>query len=164
MNCKNNRGFTPLEILKKSRGAMWRKQKSLTGFTLIELLVVVAIIGVLASIVMVSVNDIRARSRDDRRMSDMKTLRDALAMYQIQHSTYPSESTETTITGSDTMSTELLGERLLSSYVPTDPTNTGQYIYTYQSLDNDTSFVIKFCLETSSIKGFSQGCGNQISP
>ncbi len=138
--------------------------KKQNGFTLIELLVVVAIIGVLASIVMVSVNDIRARSRDDRRVSDMKTLSDALAMYQIQHSTYPSETTETTITGSDVMSTELLGEHLLSSYVPMDPINTEQYVYTYQSLDNDTSYIIKYCLETSSIKDHLQGCGNEITP
>lgn len=51
------------------------------GFTLIELLVVIAIIGVLASIVLASLNTARRKSRDARRISDIKQIQLALELY-----------------------------------------------------------------------------------
>lgn len=51
------------------------------GFTLIELLVVVAIIGLLASVIMVSLNSARAKGRDARRMSDIKQISNAIELY-----------------------------------------------------------------------------------
>ena len=51
------------------------------GFTLIELLVVIAIIGVLASIVLASLNNARRKSRDARRITDIKQIGLALQLY-----------------------------------------------------------------------------------
>jgi prepilin-type N-terminal cleavage/methylation domain-containing protein len=51
------------------------------GFTLIELLVVIAIIGVLAGIVLVSLNTARARGRDAKRISDVKQIQTALELF-----------------------------------------------------------------------------------
>lgn len=54
---------------------------SARGFTLIELLVVIAIIGVLATVVLASLNTARRKSRDARRISDIKQLQLALELH-----------------------------------------------------------------------------------
>ena len=59
------------------------------GFTLIELLVVIAIIGLLATIVMVSLNTARAKARDARRISDVRQLQLALQMSYDSTLSYP---------------------------------------------------------------------------
>jgi len=58
------------------------------GFTLIELLVVIAIIGLLASIVLVSLNAARAKARDVRRLSDLSSVMLALSMYYDDYGTF----------------------------------------------------------------------------
>jgi len=59
------------------------------GFTLIELLVVIAVIGLLASIVLVSVGSVRAKSRDAKRIAEIKQLMTALALYYDSNGHYP---------------------------------------------------------------------------
>lgn len=58
------------------------------GFTLIELLVVVSIIGLLASVVMTSLNSARAKARDARRRADTTQVRTALELYYAKCGTY----------------------------------------------------------------------------
>ncbi|MBU0546603.1 type II secretion system GspH family protein [Patescibacteria group bacterium] len=62
------------------------KQK---GFTLIELLVVIAIIGMLSSIVLVSLGSARKKAMDAKRLQDMKQLTLALQMYYDKYEKYP---------------------------------------------------------------------------
>lgn len=59
------------------------------GFTLIELLVVIAIIGVLASTVLASINTARAKSRDARRVADIRQISLALELYYDTNGSYP---------------------------------------------------------------------------
>ena len=51
------------------------------GFTLVELLVVIAIIGILASIVMVGLGGAKQKSRDSKRVADIKNIQLALSLY-----------------------------------------------------------------------------------
>lgn len=50
------------------------------GFTLIELLVVISIIGFLTTLAVVSLNSARQKSRDGKRLSDMKQLHTAMEL------------------------------------------------------------------------------------
>jgi len=59
------------------------------GYTLLELLVALAIIGLLSSIILSSVNMARKKARDARRLSDMKQLQTALELYYSSYGRYP---------------------------------------------------------------------------
>ena len=63
------------------------------GFTLIELLVVIAIIGLLASLSMIALNSAREKSRNSRRVSDMKQVQTALEMRFNDVHSYPDDIT-----------------------------------------------------------------------
>jgi len=66
------------------------RNKNNLGFTLIELLVVISIIGLLASIILVSLNSSRAKARDARKLADLGTIQQALELYALDHNgVYP---------------------------------------------------------------------------
>src|SRR3989344_8194999 len=52
-----------------------------SGFTLIELLVVISVIGLLASVIMISLNSVRIKARDVKRRTDLAQISKALELY-----------------------------------------------------------------------------------
>ena len=69
------------------------------GFTLIELLVVVAIIGVLASVVLASLNTARAKGTDAAIKSNLDNTRAQASLYYDTNSGYSSAAVAATATG-----------------------------------------------------------------
>lgn len=65
------------------------KTSTKKGFTLIELLVVIAIIGILSAVVLASLNTARLKSRDAKRVADIKQIQVALELYFDDNTSYP---------------------------------------------------------------------------
>ncbi|MCL4427294.1 prepilin-type N-terminal cleavage/methylation domain-containing protein [Patescibacteria group bacterium] len=67
-----------------------KNERCNNSFTLIELLIVVAIIGILAALIIVSVTSASAKARDIKRQEDLKNIQKALEMYYTTNGSYPS--------------------------------------------------------------------------
>lgn len=61
------------------------------GFTLIELLVVVAIIGVLATIILSSLNTARTRALTAKTISELRLISQSFEIYEIDNNDYPAD-------------------------------------------------------------------------
>lgn len=139
------------------------------GFTLIELLVVIAIIGVLASVVLVSLGSSRSKSRDAKRFADVRQVITALELYFNECNLYPAGSNlvlngQALRTGGancagggwGASSGNIIIQRVEKSPTPADnpsgsttcsdsgtpPTNS----YLYNQVSSGAGFTIRFCL------------------
>lgn len=66
----------------------FNKKQGERGFTLIELLVVIAIIGILATIVLVSLSGARTSARNARRVSDLRQIQLGMEAYWDANNQY----------------------------------------------------------------------------
>lgn len=114
-------------------------KKNSKGFTLIELLVVIAIIGILSSVVLASLNSARKKSRDARRVADIKQVQLALELYYDANTT----------TGYPTTLAPLATAGYIPS-IPKDPSTQADYSYAaLGSGTNCTSYHLGATLEES---------------
>lgn len=117
------------------------------AFTLIELLVVIGIIGLLASIVLVSVSGVRARARDAKRQADLKQINTAMELCFDDPTCGGAPSSYPTWPANTVMGTGTATS--IGSYlrVPQDPLNQGNYQYRYY-FGSSTAYCIAVQLET----------------
>ena len=142
------------------------KSKTNAGFTLIELLVVIAIIGVLAGIILLALNNARAKGRDAKRAGDMRQMVTAFEQYRIANGTYPTGTASIAIIGTgsvldDPGTLDGAAEAFVPNYAPmipvapkpadgscTDDIGRGNNNYWYDVADNGASYTMTFCLGT----------------
>jgi prepilin-type N-terminal cleavage/methylation domain-containing protein len=120
-----------------------KKQK---GFTLIELLVVIAIIGILASIVLVSLGGARSKARDAQRQSDMRQVATAQEMYYGDQENYATSSAQDGIPAIGTYLDALSDPQGTNPYkwlgntgTPDTSCTVGEYFCAYATLENKGS-------------------------
>jgi prepilin-type N-terminal cleavage/methylation domain-containing protein len=143
---------------------MKEKIKFQKGFTLIELLVVIAIIGLLSSIVLASLSGVRKKSRDAKRVAEIKELQLALELYFDSARSYPaSGSWPSDCSGSTALQTALqpLVTGGFIGKIPTDPNfpNNPHPVCYYYQLNNNCnitgdpvhSYVLVFTTETTQL-------------
>ncbi len=129
------------------------------GFTLIELLVVVAIIGLLSTLAVVALNSARLKSRDAKRVADIKQIQTALELYFADQNNYPTSTTAVelgdanhkALCSNGSWASSCGGGTTYMGLVPTaalpadGPCNTANNAYMYTSAAG-TTYTINFCL------------------
>lgn len=111
------------------------------GFTLIEILIVVAIIGILASVVVVGLGPAQKKGRDSRRVSDLRSVQNALELYYGKNGNYPVIG----VGSWDEFAPLLVGAGIGINQIPNDPTTTKDYVYRVDS--TGTTYVLAAQLE-----------------
>lgn len=111
-----------------------------------------AIIGILASMIMVNFIGVRQRSRDDIRKSDLHQMQSALELYRADNGLYPpnglpwSNGATNSLCGDGVkMISPVDGSIVYMQKIPCDPLINKAYVY--NSPDGGITYTITSCLE-----------------
>jgi len=116
---------------------MYRK-----GFTLIEMLIVIAIIGILASIVLVGIGPVQRTARDARRASDLRQTQNALELYFSKNAEYPPAGNWAALTADLTT-----GATAVVRQIPNDPRSISGATYQYAPDPTGNGYVLAATFE-----------------
>lgn len=132
-------------------------KKDNKAFTLIEVMVVLVIIGILTTITVLAYNNIMMKSRDSKRVADIKQIQAALETYAVDQGSYPQLVTPgQALTNPAGTKTYLV--------IPSNPTpfaegscaNYNQN-YVYDRIDN-SAYELRYCLA----KGTAEVAGGPV--
>jgi prepilin-type N-terminal cleavage/methylation domain-containing protein len=126
------------------------------GFTLVELLIVVAIIGILASVVIVGLAPTQRSGRDARRISDIRQVQTALELYYAKCGYYPGTTQAAAACGAFSqltndwgeMASALIGSGIGVTNIPNDP--LAGKSYGYSSTPDGKGYALRAVLENPS--------------
>lgn len=129
------------------------------GFSLIELLVSISIISILmaAAFAILRPQDYFARTRDSRRISDLKVVQTTLEQYYANNNSYPPTPPAA---GSFTFGSSWSAGSPLVTYsrmMPSDPSGSPQYCYKQISSGYELCAVTE---KTTGVLGTASGCTN----
>lgn len=95
------------------------------GFSLFELLIVISIVGILTAIVSVAYSGAQKKTRDARRVEDLKLIQTAAEQYYSQMNyIYPTSTAVSSWTPTNTQA--------VLNVFPSDPRNDATFYYSYQ--------------------------------
>lgn len=127
---------------------MNRNKNTQKGFSLLELLVVISIMGILITLGVVAFSTAQKKTRDSRRRADVKAMQDAFEQYMSATGTYET---------CNTMATYDAGSgAIMPGGIPTDPKNTGSYVYNTSTACSIAGYCICAYMES--------GTGNANAP
>jgi len=128
-----------------------------TGFTLIELLIVIAIIGILTALVTTNLQGARARARDVRRKSDLRSIEQSIRLYYNDMKSFPLSNSSYAINGCEGGTSCSWGgpfattNTVYMSGLPQDPSSNNATVINYEYFSiTDDQFMLVTKLENLS--------------
>ena len=104
--------------------SLHRKQ---SGFTIVELLIVIIVIGILATLVLVTFTGVQQKARNTQRQTDIKAVASHLETYNANNAMYPTTANMNDASNPTWVSQNLKGLDRESTRDPSDKNN----VYTF---------------------------------